>query len=113
MTLEYMPGICLRTIHQVQYCHVIYWPQTGVWIGNWIIEIVTTQGLLVTNLLINLHNTRDRMHNPIKKIVNADLVYKKKLHGLSPRANYTDRATAVCRKGDCQLLLIEGSTWSA
>jgi hypothetical protein len=28
----------------------------------------------------------------------------KKLHGLSPRANYTDRATAACRRSDCQLL---------
>jgi hypothetical protein len=25
---------------------------------------------------------------------------KKKLHGLSPRANYTDRATAACRRSD-------------
>jgi hypothetical protein len=32
----------------------------------------------------------------------------KKLHGLSPRANYTDRATAACRRSDCQLLRIEG-----
>jgi hypothetical protein len=38
---------------------------------------------------------------------------KKKLHGLSPRANYTDRATATCRRSDCQLLRIEGATWSA
>jgi hypothetical protein len=37
--------------------------------------------------------------------------YKKtKLHGLSPRANYTDRATAACRRSDCQLLRIEGAT---
>jgi hypothetical protein len=28
---------------------------------------------------------------------------KTKLHGLSPRANYTDRATATCRRSDCQL----------
>jgi hypothetical protein len=35
------------------------------------------------------------------------LLYKKKnLHGLSPRANYTDRATATCRRSDCQLLRI-------
>jgi hypothetical protein len=34
-------------------------------------------------------------------------------HGLSPRANYTDRATAACRRSDCQLLRIEGATWSA
>jgi hypothetical protein len=33
---------------------------------------------------------------------------KTKLHGLSPRANYTDRATAACRRSDCQLLRIEG-----
>jgi hypothetical protein len=32
------------------------------------------------------------------------------LHGLSPRANYTDRA---CRRSDCQLLWIMGATWSA
>jgi hypothetical protein len=36
-----------------------------------------------------------------------------KLHGLSPRANYTDQATAACRRSDCQLLRIEGATWSA
>jgi hypothetical protein len=38
---------------------------------------------------------------------------KEKLHGRSPRANYTDRATAACRRSDCQLLRIEGATWSA
>jgi hypothetical protein len=33
---------------------------------------------------------------------------KKKLHGLSPRANHTYRATAACRRSDFQLLRIEG-----
>jgi hypothetical protein len=33
------------------------------------------------------------------------------LHGLSPRANYTDRATAACRRSNCQLVRIEGATW--
>jgi hypothetical protein len=33
---------------------------------------------------------------------------KKKLHGLSLRANYIDRATAACRRSDCQLLRIRG-----
>jgi hypothetical protein len=42
-----------------------------------------------------------------------DQYLKKKLPGLSPRANYTDRATAVCQRSDCQLLRIEGATWSA
>jgi hypothetical protein len=28
-----------------------------------------------------------------------------KLHGLSPRANYTDRATAACWRSDCQLFV--------
>jgi hypothetical protein len=36
-----------------------------------------------------------------------------KLHGLGPRVNYTDRATAACRRSDCQLLRIKGATWSA
>jgi hypothetical protein len=38
---------------------------------------------------------------------------KNKLHGLSPRANYTDRATVACRRSDCQLLRIKGATRSA
>jgi hypothetical protein len=38
---------------------------------------------------------------------------QKNLHGLSLQANYTDRATAACRRSDCQLLRIEGATWSA
>jgi hypothetical protein len=33
----------------------------------------------------------------------------KKLHGLSPRANYTDRATAASRRSNCQLLRIKGA----
>jgi hypothetical protein len=33
-----------------------------------------------------------------------------KLHGLSPRVNYTDRATAACRRSDCQLLRKKGAT---
>jgi hypothetical protein len=32
---------------------------------------------------------------------------KTKLRGLSPQANYTDRATAACRRSYCQLLRIE------
>jgi hypothetical protein len=38
---------------------------------------------------------------------------KTKLRGLGPRANYTDRATAACRRSQCQLLRIPGATWSA
>jgi hypothetical protein len=37
------------------------------------------------------------------------LELKKKLHGLSPRANYIDRATAACRRSDSQLLRMEGA----
>jgi hypothetical protein len=31
-----------------------------------------------------------------------------KLYGLSPRANYTDRATAACRRSDCQIFADKG-----
>jgi hypothetical protein len=36
-----------------------------------------------------------------------------KLRGLSPRANYTYRATTAFRRSYCQRLRIEGATWSA
>jgi hypothetical protein len=45
--------------------------------------------------------------------VEANVTCNIKLNGLSPRANYTDRATAACRRSDCQLVRIEGATWSA
>jgi hypothetical protein len=38
---------------------------------------------------------------------------KKKLCGLSPRTNYTDRATAACHRSQCQLLRLEAVSWSA
>jgi hypothetical protein len=38
---------------------------------------------------------------------------KLNLVALSPHANYTDRTTAACRRSQCQLLRIDGVTWSA
>jgi hypothetical protein len=37
---------------------------------------------------------------------------KTEVRGLSTRAKYTDRLTATCRRSKCQLLRIEGATWS-
>jgi hypothetical protein len=31
---------------------------------------------------------------------------KKKLNGLSPRANYTDRATTACRRSECHVVSV-------
>jgi hypothetical protein len=45
-------------------------------------------------------------------VITKDQINHKKLRGLSPPANYTDRATAVCRRNSCQLSRIEGATWS-
>jgi hypothetical protein len=50
--------------------------------------------------------------NHLVLMLNLEML-KTKLHGLSPRENYTDRATAACGRSDCQLLWIEGATWSA
>jgi hypothetical protein len=36
-----------------------------------------------------------------------------KLRGISPQANYTDRAIAACRRSQCQLLRVEGAAWPA
>jgi hypothetical protein len=41
-------------------------------------------------------------------ISEAESSHKTKLHGLSPRANYTDRATVACRQCDCQLFADRG-----
>jgi hypothetical protein len=50
--------------------------------------------------------------NEIKTEIEKQRHKKNKLQGLSPRTNYTDRATAACRQSDCHLLRIEDATWS-
>jgi hypothetical protein len=45
------------------------------------------------------------LYNPVKN--------KKHLGGLSPQANYTDRATAACWRSYCRLLWVEGVAYSA
>jgi hypothetical protein len=58
-------------------------------------------------------------HLPKRSTCPANLILldlkklKTKLHGLNPRANYTDRATAAFRRSDCQIVRIEDATWSA
>jgi hypothetical protein len=53
----------------------------------------------------------DTMYSELMSVLlSRPLKQKKKLHGLSPRANYTDRATAACRRSDCQLVRIQGAT---
>jgi hypothetical protein len=56
---------------------------------------------------------RRNMLSPSSGSSKASRINKNKLHGLSPRANYTDRATAASRRSDCQVMRIEGATWSA
>jgi hypothetical protein len=42
------------------------------------------------------------------KFIVGKYMLKKELHGLSSRANYTDRATAACRRSDCKLFADRG-----
>jgi hypothetical protein len=65
------------------------------------------------NMPVNYQTTRHNMQEdcniqspPLESYI-AHTVYKTKLHGLSPRA------TAACRRSDCQLVRIEGAKWSA
>jgi hypothetical protein len=53
------------------------------------------------------HSAEDHNLNSIRlqnRVLPETLLQKTKtkLHGLSPRANYTDRATAACWRSDCQ-----------
>jgi hypothetical protein len=69
-----------------------------------LMQLQLKQHRRVPRKMVPRHQTRMYMF-PVHK--------QNKLHGLSPRVNYTDRATAACRPNDFQLLRIEGATWSA
>jgi hypothetical protein len=70
----------------------------------WTSSLRTLLQQSITSFVCVPNNTTKLCHDKYKK---------NKLHGLSPRANYTDRATAPCRQSDCQFLRIVGATWSA
>jgi hypothetical protein len=62
------------------------------------------------HLAVSMENVFNNIDFGMWKLL---IPFKKKLHGLSPRANYTDRAIAVCLRSGCQPLRIDGATWSA
>jgi hypothetical protein len=73
--------------------------------------VYIAQELLAANKLTSIPHETLYTSKYKCKVNNMKLTYL--LHGLSPQANYTDRATAACRRSECQLLQIEGATWSA
>jgi hypothetical protein len=78
---------------------------------------ITEDGILLSHSRENpksyVYNDCLPIFNKTEMLGNISVILKKKFHGLSPRANYTGRATAACRRSDCQLVRIEGATWSA
>jgi hypothetical protein len=66
-----------------------------------------------TYFRVNVH-FHSQMGNRLLRLVlvvstiRIRLRLKKNLHGLSPRANYTDQATASYRRSDCQLFADRG-----
>jgi hypothetical protein len=69
--------------------------------------------LCVTVTTIQMTDKLKELFSVSSDVTPTNCIKKIKLHGLSPRANYTDGATAACRRSVCQLLRIEGAKWSA
>jgi hypothetical protein len=58
-------------------------------------------------------NTAFKATQTTKDTLHAMNSKKNKLRGLSPRANYANRAIATCWRSYYQLLRIDDATWSA
>jgi hypothetical protein len=63
--------------------------------------------LQLKNVNLSFETHKNEQEESIK-VSSENQQGKKKLHGPSPRANYTGRATAACRRSNCQLLRIKG-----
>jgi hypothetical protein len=89
----------------------------SVWSQSWIALNSTTASTLMCTLPIKRYFNLSVFRITPSQVLNKGNCKcpwgEKQLHGLSPRANHTDRATAACRRSDCQLLRIESATWSA
>jgi hypothetical protein len=83
--------------------------------GDWIIRRISASVQLCPWSRLGLNPGRQSGKTASNRLSNVAVLIrtkKTKLHGLCPRANYTDQATAACRRSDCQLLRTEGATWS-
>jgi hypothetical protein len=54
------------------------------------------------------HKTQRQQRDHISHLTETVGNMHTKLHGLSPRANYTYRAAAACRRSECQLFADRG-----
>jgi hypothetical protein len=90
----------------------VWWQDTErmawVWFPVRIVEICLLTIVLPTFWFLTSWDTGYRRWNfkRGKLRLHLDMETNTKTNGLSPRANYTDRATAACRRSDCQLLRI-------
>jgi hypothetical protein len=117
-------------MQHIEYCSQYYVLDVEDFTHLWrITEVVAVWPLFLGACLLARPWARTKHNTPLRKIRRSYLqncertefcVFapktktktKTKLHGLSPRANYTDWVTAACRRSNCQLLRIEGATWS-
>jgi hypothetical protein len=68
-----------------------------------------SEGPIRAHICTNIHTCKHTAFQTQIFVVSSTKI----LRGLSRQANYTDRATAACRRSYCQLLQIEGVAWSA
>jgi hypothetical protein len=84
-------GVCRTSNGPPRYISLAY-PK---WRISWCFMSEVSSSWLVSNL--------DHISRYPNRNVTKFSAHKNKLRGLSPPANYTDRATAVCRRSYCQL----------
>jgi hypothetical protein len=95
---KWVPHRLPRTVRYQRY-HIEY---LATWKEEWLQATTVTECSTKPQDIISSDNEvrTNHSHNQQKK------KNKNKLHGPSPQANYTDRATAACRRSECQLLRI-------
>jgi hypothetical protein len=105
--------IVVRTVDilhrgHVELNHLPSTQETGPWQSQITFLMVTK---------VHRHHTIQTLGRVHAKLHSCDFTLaifsvktRTKPHGLSPRANYTDRATVACRRSWCQLLRMEGAT---
>jgi hypothetical protein len=79
-------------------------------IGIWKETVLATSNY---RLNIRLHKSSIGMRNSSEQIQTKDLSLQKSVQHNMMLCDSSVLATAACRRSDCQLVRIEGATWSA
>jgi hypothetical protein len=93
MEVHLANGVCCQAAY-----HTGEQGSGNVWNSNWMTIVTDKNHETLRKLSLTLRCSLNKLYSYVLYHVYAEHIAENKLRGLSPRANYTYRAAAACRR---------------